>query len=115
MSLNPLMTDVRASGENSFDVVELSEHADAAAFLLKALSNKNRLMILCSLSTGELSVGEIQTRVPLSQSALSQHLARLRNENLVKTRRESQTIFYSLSDGRVSRLIGVLHEIFCED
>ncbi len=113
MSSNPLSTARREGDALPLNVDELSEHADAAAFLLKALSNRNRLMILCSLSTGELSVGEIQTRVPLSQSALSQHLARLRNENLVKTRRESQTIFYSLRDGRVSRLIGVLHEIFC--
>ena len=95
------------------NTADLRANALKASTLLKAMSNERRLLILCSLAEGELSVGQMEGIVDLSQSALSQHLARLRNENLVKTRRESQTIFYSLRDGRVSRLIGVLHEIFC--
>lgn len=113
MALNQRVDGAKGFDIEAMDLDEFQEHADSAAALLKALSNKNRLMILCSLAGGELSVGELHRRVPLSQSALSQHLARLRNENLVKTRRESQTIYYSLHDDRSSRLIATLHEMFC--
>lgn len=115
MPSNPQPSATTEVASAPLDLGELREHVDAAASLLKALSNENRLMILCSLSESELSVGDIQERVPLSQSALSQHLAKLRSENLVKTRRESQTIYYSLHDVRASRLINVLHDLFCED
>lgn len=70
-------------------------------------------MILCELVNGERSVSELEAVVPLSQSALSQHLAKLRAGGLVATRREAQTIFYSLHDQRVVRLMAVLHELFC--
>ena len=92
---------------------ELKSNSTEAADLLKALSNRYRLMILCELNSGERSVSALEAVVPLSQSALSQHLAKLRERNLVATRREAQTIYYSLADGRVERLIGVLHELFC--
>lgn len=72
-----------------------------------------RLMILCDLLGGELSVGELQARIGLSQSALSQHLARLRAENLVKTRREFQSIYYSVSSDRALKVIAVLHDLYC--
>jgi DNA-binding transcriptional ArsR family regulator len=91
----------------------LREHATDAARLMKALGNENRLMILCVLAEGELSVGELNERIPLSQSALSQQLSRLRTEGLVTTRRESQTIFYALSPGPADRIIKVLHDIYC--
>lgn len=88
-------------------------HASAAATLMKALGNESRLMILCLLAEGERSVGEINNSVALSQSALSQQLGRLREQGLVQTRRESQTIFYSLSPGPAGRVIQLLHDIYC--
>ncbi len=93
---------------------EMAEHADEAIQLLKALSNRSRLMVLCILSDGELSVGELLERVPLSQSALSQHLAVLRRDELVATRREAQTVFYSLQDENAARVVSLLHEMYCE-
>lgn len=81
--------------------------------MLKALSNENRLLILCHLGNGEMSVGQIQQVIGLSQSALSQHLARLRQDDLVKTRRVSQTIYYSLKGEAASRIIQVLYELYC--
>lgn len=91
----------------------MQEHAADAASLMKALGNESRLMILCMLAEGECSVSELNDTIPLSQSALSQQLARLRQQDLVKTRRESQTIFYSLSLGPADRVIHLLHDIYC--
>jgi len=76
------------------EIEKLRESARRASILLKAMSNEHRLMILCQLSQGERSVGEMERMIGLSQSALSQHLARLRRDNLVNTRRQAQTIFY---------------------
>ena len=92
---------------------DMQAHAADAAGLMKALGNESRLMILCVLAEGERSVGDLNTVVPLSQSALSQQLARLRQQGLVETRRESQTIYYSLSDGPADRVINLLHDIYC--
>ena len=78
-------------------IEQMREHAPDAAGLMKALGNESRLMILCTLAEGERSVGDLNAMIPLSQSALSQQLARLRHEELVRTRRESQTIYYSLA------------------
>jgi len=91
----------------------MQEHATEAAQLLKALANEQRLHILCHLLDGPLSVGELNQRLELSQSALSQHLALLREMDLVATRREAQTIYYSLPDGPVVRILGVLQDIYC--
>lgn len=93
---------------------DMRPHAQQAAELLKALANEQRLMILCHLVPGPLAVAELNKRVPLSQSALSQHLAVLRESGVVDTERESQTVRYSLPAGVVTRLLGVLHEEFCE-
>lgn len=93
---------------------DMHEHAGDAARLLKALSNEKRLMILCLLVDTERSVGEINAQVDLSQSALSQHLAVLREEGLVQTRREAQTIRYSLAEGPAKRIIATLHAIYCD-
>jgi len=95
------------------DPEELKEHADAAAQLLKALANPHRLQVLCVLSDGEMSVGELNVRVPLSQSALSQHLKVLRDDGLVTTRRQSQTVYYRVADGPAMDVIAVLHRHFC--
>lgn len=91
----------------------MTGHAADAARLMKALGNESRLMILCTLADGECSVGDLNEIIPLSQSALSQQLARLRRDGLVKTRRESQTIHYSLADGPADRVVHLLHDIYC--
>ena len=92
---------------------DMVAHAAEAATLMRAFGNESRLMILCALAGGEHSVGELNELVPLSQSALSQQLARLRREGLVTTRRESQVIHYSLADGPADKIIHALHDIFC--
>jgi len=95
------------------DMEQMRLHATDAAGLMKALGNESRLMILCNLAAGERSVGELNEIVPLSQSALSQQLARLRQQGLVKTRRASQTIYYSLTPGPTDQVIHLLHNIYC--
>ena len=92
---------------------QMQDHAADAAGLMKALGNESRLMILCLLTEGERSVSDLNETIPLSQSALSQQLARLRQQGLVKTRRESQTIYYALADGPADRVIHLLHDIYC--
>ena len=91
----------------------MQEHAAEAAGIMKALGNESRLMILCLLAEGERSVGELNDVIPLSQSALSQQLARLRQQGLVETRRQSQTVFYRLADGPADKIIHLLHDIYC--
>lgn len=93
----------------------MARNASEAARFLRTLGNDHRLMVLCTLVEGEHSVGELQARIPLSQSALSQHLGVLRKEGLVETRREAQSIHYRLADDRARRLIPMLYELFCED
>jgi len=88
-------------------------HAGKAATFLKALANEQRLMILCNLVAGPLSVGQLNERVSLSQSALSQHLSVLRESGVVATTRESQSVIYSLPPGIATRIIGLLHQEFC--
>ncbi len=95
------------------NIDELTKKSEEAASLMGLLANPQRLRILCELQSGERSVGELEAVVDLSQSALSQHLAKLRAAEVVKTRRDAQTIHYSLSDERLSRLLAVMYEIFC--
>lgn len=96
------------------DAVDMQGHADEAATLLRALANPQRLRILCLLVGAEKTVGEINAEVPtLSQSALSQHLARLREQRLVTTRREAQNVWYAMPPGPAEALIATLHGIFC--
>ena len=94
---------------------EMRSNAAQATKLLKALANESRLLILCHLDGQELSVSELNQHLDLSQSALSQHLAVLRRDGLVKTRRESQTIYYSLAGREATVLIHTLHTLFCPD
>ena len=96
-----------------FDLTAMQAHAGEAAKLLKALANERRLQVLCLLADGERSVGELNAHLDLSQSALSQHLALLREDGLVQTRREAQSIYYSLADGPAQRIINTLHSIYC--
>ena len=94
--------------------MELGRQAGEAAQLLKAMANECRLLILCHLSvSGELSVGQLVEHIGLSQSALSQHLAKLREERLVATRKEAQTVYYRLCDPKAEQLLGLLHDLFC--
>ena len=95
------------------ELTELHDMASHACDLLKAMANEWRLIILCQLSEGEKTVSELQSLLGLSQSALSQQLARLRSQGLVETRRESQTIFYSLAAGPAEQVIHLLHDIYC--
>jgi len=93
---------------------QLIDQAQEVANILKQLANKYRLIILCTLADGELSVGELNDKIPLSQSALSQHLGKLRDSQLVVTRRESQTIFYRIEDTKVLALLKALYDNYCD-
>ncbi|MCK5275647.1 MAG: winged helix-turn-helix transcriptional regulator [Alphaproteobacteria bacterium] len=95
------------------DIGDLKQNARRAGQLLKAMSNENRLVILCYLTEGEKPVGEMEKLVGISQSALSQHLARLRRDGLVKTRRSGQTIYYSLAGGEATAVMETLHNLYC--
>lgn len=95
------------------EMEELERNAASACALLKAMSNERRLMILCQLATGESSVGELERRVGLSQSALSQHLAVLREKKLVETRREAQTIYYRLASREAEAVMATLWDLYC--
>src|SRR6056297_3462 len=94
-------------------IAEMARHAEDAAHFLKLMANPHRLMILCHLLETELSVSEINRHVPLSQSALSQHLAILRNSGMVSTRREQQTIYYRLANSGVQAIMDQLYNQFC--
>jgi ArsR family transcriptional regulator, virulence genes transcriptional regulator len=89
-----------------------SQAAQAAAYL-KTLAHEGRLMILCHLGTGEKSVGALEEMLNVRQAAVSQMLARLREEGLVSTRRDGKTIYYSLSDDKTGQVIGLLYSLFC--
>lgn len=104
------------SGTNAASGVPLdamADNAQDAAGLLKALAHEGRLMILCALVTGERSVGELEDLLGARQAAVSQQLARLRLEGLVTCRREGKSIYYSLGDPRVLRLVETLHDLYC--
>ncbi|MEZ5815244.1 MAG: metalloregulator ArsR/SmtB family transcription factor [Alphaproteobacteria bacterium] len=95
------------------DTKPIGKDVQAAVKVLKALSNERRLMVVCALYSGEKSVGALEEMVGLSQSALSQHLARLRRDGIVKTRREAQTIYYSLDSSSTERILGCLYDLYC--
>ncbi len=95
---------------------DFTRQAGEATRLLKVLANECRLLILCFLAeAGELSVGELTERVGLSQSALSQHLAKLREEGLVATRKVSQSVFYRVCDPKAEQVLALLHQIYCPE
>lgn len=95
------------------ELEDLAAHANEAAALLKELSNENRLMICCMLGDDELSVTELNAAIPLSQSALSQHLGRLREAGLVSTRKDKQTVYYKLEGKGAQAVIHTLKSIYC--
>lgn len=92
---------------------ELQRKAGRATSLLKAMANSSRLLILCQLAEGEKSVGELERRVRLSQSGLSQHLALLRRKGIVATRREAQSIYYSVASKEAAAVMATLYRAFC--
>ena len=96
------------------DPAAMAAHADEASSLLKALANPNRLQLLCVLVNGERCVSDLNQEVWLSQSALSQHLAKLRQEGLVDTRREGQTIYYRIVNGPARDIVETVHRHYCQ-
>ncbi len=101
---------------DAIDLSAMVEKSEEAAALMRALSSGPRLLILCHLAaSGELPVGALVERVGLSQSALSQHLAKLREQELVAFRREAQTLHYRIADPKSLRVLELLHEIFCPE
>ncbi|ACI56097.1 DNA-binding transcriptional ArsR family regulator [Rhizobium leguminosarum] len=94
------------------ETTDLADHTNVAAALLSAMANPKRLLILCSLVKGEVAVGVLATQVGLSQSALSQHLSKLRAQKLVKTRRDAQTIYYSSTSEPVMKILATLEDIY---
>ncbi|WP_442683726.1 ArsR/SmtB family transcription factor [Stenotrophomonas sp. JC08] len=109
----PKKTKTAKAANIAFDMEAMRAHAGDVARLLKALANEKRLQVLCLLAEGERSVGEINAMLDLSQSALSQHLAVLREGSLVQTRREAQVIYYSLMPGPAAQVMQTLHGIYC--
>ena len=95
------------------EVARLHGSAVRVTDLLKAMANPSRLMILCQLAEGERSVGEMESIIGLSQSGLSQHLAVLRRKRIVSTRREAQSIYYSLASKEVEEIMAALYRVFC--
>lgn len=93
---------------------EMAQNAESAAAFLKTLAHEGRLMILCHLGSGEKSVGELETLLNMRQAAVSQMLARLREEGFVSTRREGKTVYYSLANENTSEVIGLLYRLFCK-
>ncbi|CAM4043490.1 metalloregulator ArsR/SmtB family transcription factor [Shewanella insulae] len=99
--------------QKDIDVDAMVTNAQSAAKWLKAIANPYRLMILCQLLDNELSVTQLNENVPLSQSALSQHLAVLRAEDLVATRKSSQIVYYTLKNEQVTEVISILYKRYC--
>jgi ArsR family transcriptional regulator len=106
-------SNVSAMKMSQIDVAAMERAAGRAAALLRALGNEHRLRLLCQLAGGERAVGELVAAAGLSQSAVSQHLARLRAEGIVATRRAGQAIFYSLAAPEARRVIAMLYELYC--
>jgi len=98
------------------DLQDVAAHAREVASVLRALGNERRLTILCKLvEAGEMTVGALVEALGLSQSALSQHLARMREEQIVTFRRDGQTLWYRIADGRIEQLMAELHRLYCRD
>ena len=95
------------------DMSAMQAAADAASTLLRTIANENRLLLMCQLSQGEKSVGELEQILGIRQPTLSQQLGILRNKGLVATRREGKQIIYSVSDGRAMQVLVTLYELYC--
>ena len=97
------------------DLELMQENASRASELMKLLGHPHRLMILCELNQGECSVGELSEKIGIAQSPLSQHLARMRHEGVVSSRRDAQTMYYSIADEKVAQVISVLYDLYCAE
>ena len=93
----------------------MQQSAKTATDLLKLLGHPDRLMVLCQLKTGEQSVGELSKNLGIKQSPLSQHLARMRHEGVVESRREAQTVYYSISGEKVTKVVSTLYDLYCAE
>ena len=100
---------------DDFDMGQMNEAADRASALMRTLGHKGRLLILCQLAGGEKSVGELSDSLDIPQSPLSQHLSRMRKEGLVQTRRQAQSIYYSLKADEAGKIIECLYGLYCAD
>ena len=101
---------------DTLSLADMTENAARAASLMKLLANEHRLLVMCHLAAeGELTAGALVERSGLSQSALSQHLGKLREEGLVDYRREAQTLFYRIADPNAERVLVLLHDIYCPE
>lgn len=105
-------SSLQADQEN---IKKMQQAAEQACILMKTLSHPDRLMVLCQLKEGEKSVGEIAKMVGIAQSPLSQHLSKMRLQGIVKNRRSAQSIFYSLANEEVERIIDLLYSMYCSD
>ena len=99
--------------QESIDPRRMAVAAQQASDLMKTLGHKDRLMVLCHLASGEKSVGELAALLEIPQSPLSQHLARMRKENLVVTRRDAQTIYYSIASDEAAAMVTLMHDLYC--
>ncbi len=104
---------LRMYGNMKIQTEKMSQAADSAVGLLQSLGNKSRLMIVCQLVDGEKSVGQLAELLQVRESTVSQHLALLRKDRLVATRRQGQTIFYAIASDQARRLLETLYEIYC--
>jgi ArsR family transcriptional regulator, virulence genes transcriptional regulator len=111
--MSPATSTDTSFGLTRAEVARLRGSAVRVTDLLKAMANPSRLMILCQLAEGEKAVGEMEEVIGLSQSGLSQHLAVLRRKGIVSTRREAQSIFYSLASKEVEEIMAALYRVFC--
>jgi DNA-binding transcriptional ArsR family regulator len=109
-----LEKSILANMKQRTNFAKLQKAAPVAAKLLKAIAHRERLLILCQLSQTEQNVGQLLEHSLLSQSAFSQHLGVLKRQKLVKTRKEAQTVFYSLANDDVAKILKLLHEIYCK-
>lgn len=114
-TLPPDAMNEAAPPADEIDAARLRARAQTATRFLKTLANHHRLMILCHLVEGEYAVGELEEQLGIQQAHLSQQLARLRRDGLVRTRRESRTIFYSLGSEEAREMIGTLYRVFCRE
>lgn len=116
MAIRQTLDQIPDQNSDDGGIGQLETQAARVAGILKLLANENRLLILCRLAVaGEMPVGDLIQAVGLSQSALSQHLAKLRADGLVDFRRQSQTLFYRLADDQAARLLSALKDIYCPD
>jgi DNA-binding transcriptional ArsR family regulator len=96
------------------NVAEMKANAKRSAIFLKLLANPTRLLVLCNLIEGKLCVGDLEKNLDISQSALSQHLSKMRDEGIVKADKQGQHVFYSISDSNVVEILNVLYGLFCK-